>query len=88
MHRVVNPPRDAAGTRRLSIAFFHQPNHDALIECLPGCCGPDEPPRYEPVMSGHHRLTKFLRGVGVSRPASPHPALSPEGRGFMGSSEP
>jgi isopenicillin N synthase-like dioxygenase len=98
MHRVVNPPRDAAGTRRLSIPFFHQPNHDALIECLPSCCGPDEPPRYEPVTSGHHRLTKFLRGVGVSHPASPHPAsphpasphpaLSPEGRGFMGSSEP
>ena len=69
MHRVVNPPREtAAGNRRLSIPFFHQPNYDALIECLPSCCGPDNPPRYEPVTSGQHRLTKFLRGVGATAP--------------------
>jgi isopenicillin N synthase-like dioxygenase len=69
MHRVVNPPRDAAaGNRRLSIPFFHQPNYDTLIECLPTCCGPDNPPRYEPVTSGQHRLTKFLRGVGAATP--------------------
>lgn len=69
MHRVVNPPRAAAaGNRRLSIPFFHQPNYDALIECLPTCCGPDNPPRYEPVASGQHRLTKFLRGVGAVAP--------------------
>ena len=70
MHRVVNPPREtAAGNHRLSIPFFHQPNHDALIECLPTCCGPDNPPRYEPVTSGQHRLSKFLRGVGAAAPA-------------------
>jgi len=69
MHRVVNPPRaTAAGNRRLSIPFFHQPNYDALIECLPSCCGPANPPRYEPVTSGQHRLTKFLRGVGATAP--------------------
>lgn len=71
MHRVVNPSREAArGNRRLSIPFFFQPNYDAVIECLPGCCGPDNPPRYEPVTSGHHRLTKFLRGVGVAAPTA------------------
>jgi len=69
MHRVVNPPREtAAGNRRLSIPFFHQPNYDALIECLPTCCGPDHPSRYEAVTSGQHRLTKFLRGVGAVAP--------------------
>jgi isopenicillin N synthase-like dioxygenase len=71
MHRVVNPPRETAqSNRRLSIPFFFQPNYDAVIECLPGCCGPDNPPRYEPVTSGHHRLTKFLRGVGVAAPTA------------------
>ena len=44
-------------------------NYDAVIECLPGCCGPDNPPRYEPVTSGQHRLAKFLRGVGAAAPA-------------------
>lgn len=69
MHRVVNPPREAAaGNRRLSIPFFHQPNYDALIKCLPTCCGPDNPARYEAVTSGQHRLTKFLRGVGAVAP--------------------
>jgi isopenicillin N synthase-like dioxygenase len=71
LHRVVNPPRDAAlGSRRQSIVFFHQPNYDAVIECLPGCAGPGNPPRYEPVTSGRHRLEKFLKGVG----AAPTPA--------------
>jgi isopenicillin N synthase-like dioxygenase len=68
---VVNPPRETAqSNRRLSIPFFFQPNYDAVIECLPGCCGPDNPPHYEPVTSGHHRLTKFLRGVGVAAPTA------------------
>jgi isopenicillin N synthase-like dioxygenase len=71
MHRVVNPPREAArGSRRQSIVFFHQPNYDAVVECLPSCCGPGDPPRYEPVTSGQHRLAKFLRGVS----APPEPA--------------
>ena len=44
LHRVINPPRDKAlGSRRLSMAFFHQPNYDAVIECLPTCSGADRP---------------------------------------------
>jgi isopenicillin N synthase-like dioxygenase len=31
-HRVVNPPATVGvRAKRLSIAFFHQPNYDALI---------------------------------------------------------
>ena len=64
LHRVVNPPRDAAlGSRRQSIVFFYQPNYDAVIECLPGCCGPGHPAKYPPVTSGEHRLRKFLKTV-------------------------
>jgi isopenicillin N synthase-like dioxygenase len=64
LHRVVNPPRDRAlGSRRQSIVFFYQPNYDALIECLPGCSGPDNPAKYPPVTSGAHRLGKFLKTV-------------------------
>ena len=55
LHRVVNPPRETAATaQRLSIAFFHQPNYDAMIECLPSCVGANSPAKYEPVMSGEH----------------------------------
>jgi len=62
MHRVVNPPRErAAESRRLSIVFFHQPNDDAVIECLPSCTGPGNPPKYAPVTSGAHLLTKVRK---------------------------
>ena len=71
LHRVVNPPRDAAlGSRRQSVVFFFQPNYDALIECLPSCTGPGNPPRYAPVTSGEHRLRKFLRTVSVQEPVA------------------
>ena len=60
LHRVVNPPRDKTlGTGRISLAFFHQPNYDALIECLPSCQGPGNPAKYLPVTSGEHRNRKF-----------------------------
>jgi len=59
-HRVLNPPREMArASSRMSIAFFHHPNHDARIECIPGCAG-DAPPRYEPVLSGEFRDYKYV----------------------------
>jgi isopenicillin N synthase-like dioxygenase len=60
LHRVVNPSRDEAlGSRRMSTAFFHQPNYDAVIECLPTCCGADRPPRYGCTTSGEHVWMKI-----------------------------
>lgn len=64
VHRVVNPPPErAAESRRLSIAFFHQPNDDALIECLPSCLKPGEVAKYPPVTSGEHLRTKLGKQV-------------------------
>ncbi len=68
-HRVINPPRETAlatsppremahASGRMSIAFFHHPNYDAKIECIPGCAG-DAPPKYEPVLSGEFRDYKY-----------------------------
>jgi len=36
LHRVVNPPRDRAGTDRVSLAYFSYPNMDTLVEPAPG----------------------------------------------------
>ena len=67
LHRVVNPPEGRrAGSRRASIAFFHQPNYDALIECLPTCLQPGEPPRYAPTTSGAHLLAKTAKETGTT----------------------
>jgi isopenicillin N synthase-like dioxygenase len=45
-HGVLNE----SGTDRYSIAYFHSPNPDRVIECLPSCVGPGNPPRYEPAV--------------------------------------
>ena len=56
MHRVVEQPGAA---RRTSIAFFHNANWDALIECLPGL----GEPHHAPVLAGRHLMHKFQRAV-------------------------
>jgi isopenicillin N synthase-like dioxygenase len=62
MHRVVNPPRELANaSARISLVFFHQPNYDAIVSCLPGCATEDHPARHAPVSSGDHLLSKFVK---------------------------
>jgi isopenicillin N synthase-like dioxygenase len=53
LHRVVNPPASAGPrSRRQSLVFFHNPNPDAIVECLPGCCDAANPARYPPIAAG------------------------------------
>jgi isopenicillin N synthase-like dioxygenase len=60
LHRVVVPPAEVAATaRRQSIAFFHNANWDAVIECIPSCLAPGDSPRYAPVTAGQHLMSKF-----------------------------
>jgi isopenicillin N synthase-like dioxygenase len=59
LHRVVVPAGDDGRTARQSMAFFHNANWDAVIECLPTCTGPGDPPRYPPVTAGQHLMGKF-----------------------------
>jgi isopenicillin N synthase-like dioxygenase len=55
-HRVVNPPASVASrAKRLSIAFFQQPNYDALIECIAA----RGQAKYPPVRSGEYRDLKY-----------------------------
>lgn len=62
LHRVVNPPHGVAGaSRRQSLVFFHQPNYDALVSCLPSCQGPGNPAKYPPISSGDHLRDKFVK---------------------------
>jgi isopenicillin N synthase-like dioxygenase len=71
LHRVANPPEDAGGgTRRLSIVFFHHPNYDALIECLPTCKAPGEPAKYEPVTVADYYAMKKRQQRGEQTQAA------------------
>jgi isopenicillin N synthase-like dioxygenase len=44
-HRVVNPQ----GRERYSIAFFLDPNPDAIVACLPTCISAERPAKYLPI---------------------------------------
>ena len=44
-HKVVSP----LGADRYSVAFFLDPNPDAMVACLPTCTSADRPARYKPV---------------------------------------
>lgn len=60
LHRVLTPPVDAnEPTRRQSIAFFHNANWEAIIECLPTCHSATETPTYAPIAAGPHLMAKF-----------------------------
>eukprot|EP00271_Cylindrocystis_brebissonii_P017727 TRINITY_DN4722_c0_g1_i1.p1 TRINITY_DN4722_c0_g1~~TRINITY_DN4722_c0_g1_i1.p1 ORF type:complete len:331 (+),score=62.03 TRINITY_DN4722_c0_g1_i1:415-1407(+) len=54
LHRVINP-----GIERYSIPFFFEPDFDCVVECLPSCCSPDNPPKYEPITAGDYLIGKY-----------------------------
>ena len=80
MHRVANPPRDKAHLDRQSLIFFHQPNYDAVIECLPSCVSADNPARYGRTTSGEHITTQLTkqRAPGLEAEAAGKPAGRPK----------
>jgi isopenicillin N synthase-like dioxygenase len=62
LHRVVNPPEPvAAKARRLSLVFFHHPNYDAEVACIPTCTDAAHPARYPPVKAGPYRSDKYAQ---------------------------
>jgi isopenicillin N synthase-like dioxygenase len=70
LHRVVNPPRALAGdSRRQSLVFFHNPNYDAPVECLPSCRSADRPAKYPPTTSGEYLRSRFMATQNAMAPA-------------------
>lgn len=68
LHRVVNPPADARGScRRQSIAFFHNLNRDAVIECLAPFHGPDDPPKHAPIAYGDYAELRYRQAHGADK---------------------
>ena len=66
VHRVANPPREAASIGRLSIPFFHNPNADALVECITGFYGAGKAAKYPPTVFADHYLSKFNRAARMT----------------------
>ena len=64
LHRVVRHP-ETAGRRRQSIAFFHNPNPNALIECIESCLTEGERPKYRPILAKQHLEMKIAKSLGT-----------------------
>ena len=63
LHRVLPPPAGPGGpARRRSVARFLDCEPDRVIECIPSCTGPGNPPRYQPVRAGEWLMAKILGG--------------------------
>jgi isopenicillin N synthase-like dioxygenase len=54
-HRVVN----ASGRERYSIPMFYDPDFDTVVECLPNCSGPDNPPKFPRTIAGEYITAKY-----------------------------
>ncbi|MEM7215434.1 MAG: 2-oxoglutarate and iron-dependent oxygenase domain-containing protein [Pseudomonadota bacterium] len=56
LHRVVN----TSGRERYSIPFFIDADYDAEFAPLPGCITAENPARYQPVICGSHKFSRFV----------------------------
>jgi len=61
-HRVSSPP----GRDRYSVAFFLDPNPEALIECLPGCSAPGQAPKYPAILAADYLTQRLVATYGTS----------------------
>ena len=69
IHRAAN----RTGRNRYSIPFFMGANVNTEIRCLESCTGPDDPPRYPPVLAGAHieaRLVELQKALIEAKRAS------------------
>eukprot|EP00927_Polykrikos_kofoidii_P036161 TRINITY_DN3055_c0_g1_i1.p1 TRINITY_DN3055_c0_g1~~TRINITY_DN3055_c0_g1_i1.p1 ORF type:complete len:349 (+),score=73.67 TRINITY_DN3055_c0_g1_i1:64-1110(+) len=70
LHRVINPRSDEASLwgKRLSLAFFHNLNKDALVEPIPTCVSEESPALYDPIVAGDFLMLKHLASNGKADP--------------------
>jgi len=59
LHRVVSS-ESGNSEDRFSLAFFHNPNSEALVECIPTCHSSSNPIKYKKVYSGDFLWHSFI----------------------------
>ena len=64
-HRVLN----FSGRDRYSLPFFFDPDMETMIECLPGCCGPGNPSRFEKIRYGDYLMYRLNKNYDYRKSA-------------------
>lgn len=55
LHRVITDGRE-----RYSIAYFVEPSHECLVECLPTCTSEANPPKFPPVTCSAYLSQRYM----------------------------
>lgn len=63
-HRVLPPPSERPQEELISLVFFGEPNHDAVVEAFDTCVSDESPAAYPPVLS-HDYLTEKMDALAV-----------------------
>jgi len=50
----------------MPVAYFHIPDCDTLIDCVPSCVSASHPPRHAPITMGEYRAARFARTANVA----------------------
>jgi isopenicillin N synthase-like dioxygenase len=61
-HRVIEP----VGRDRYSIAYFHDPNPEAIVSVLETCYGPHQAKRYEPITAADYLASRLAETYGFT----------------------
>ena len=63
-HRVLPPPASAPAEELISLIFFHEPDHDAVVEAFDTCVSDTNPARY-PAVIAHEYLASKMDALAV-----------------------
>jgi isopenicillin N synthase-like dioxygenase len=61
IHRVVFPSPEKIHLDRVSVAYFSQPNPDAVVSCIPTCADEQNPARHRDISSADFILSRTRR---------------------------
>lgn len=58
-HRVLPPPAHEPNEELISLIFFHEPNHDAIVDPVPTCVSESNPAKYPPISANDYLGAKM-----------------------------